>query len=216
MKNTDAAKWSLSTRTLHDSKPSMIKKAANRHRLFNIPAQSTQDKCFPNSSLFKHNKEKERKGNICHSGINVFPWTPQKNTTKVFWPKVRKEMVSSLWFKITENILVVSDKFILCYYRETTCAAEFWSEVCLVWAVTKLQYMKGYWTVSAHTSLLGQAATKQMKDCGEERVPDELLLVAMNNSESWLEGWVTLLGALSFLDFYDYIKQLFLLFCAYG
>lgn len=149
---------------VHDSKPSMIKKAANRHRLLNIPAQSTQDKCFPNSSLFKHNIAEEREVNICYTGINVFPWTPQKPTTKVCWPKVRQEIIPSLWFKLTEKILLVSNKFISWYYRETTCAAKFWSEVCLVWAVTGLQYMKGYWTVSAHTPMLGHAATKQMKD----------------------------------------------------
>lgn len=215
MLHYSATKRSLSTRMLHDSKPSMIKKAANRHRLFNIPAQSTQDKCFPNSSLFKHNKEKERKGNICHSGINVFPWTPQKTTTKVFWPKVRKEMVSSLWFKPAENILVVSDKFILCYYRETTCAARFWSEVCLVWAVTQLQCVKGYWTVRAHTSLLGQAATKQMK--GYPGGPEELLLVVVNNNESWVEGWGRLLGFFfHFSVFMMTLNSFIYLFCAYG
>ena len=142
----------------------MIKKAANRYMLLNIPAQSMQDKCFPNSSLFKHNKAKAKEENTCHTGINVFPWTPQKPTTKVCWPKVRQKMISSLWFKLTEYILSVSDKFISCYYRETTSAAKFWSEVCLVWAVTGLQYMKGYWTVSDHTSMLRHAATKQMKD----------------------------------------------------
>lgn len=159
-----AVKWSLSTRIVHDSKPSLIKKAANKHRLLNIPAQSTQDKRFPNSSLFKNNKAKEREGNTCHTGINVFSRTAQKPTTKVCWPKVKREMISSLCFKLTGNILLVSDKFIACYYREITCAAKFWSEVCLVRAVTGLQYMKGYWTVSAHTSMLGHAATKQMKD----------------------------------------------------
>jgi len=46
---------------VHDSKPSMIKKAANRHRLLNIPAQSTQDKCFPNSSLFNIIKQKRER-----------------------------------------------------------------------------------------------------------------------------------------------------------
>lgn len=114
---------------------------------FLIFPQSTQDKYFPNSSLFKHNKarEREREGNMCHLGINVFPWTPEKPTVKVCWPKVHQEMISSLCFKLTGNTLLVSVKFISCYCRQSTCTDKFWSEVCLVWAVIGLQYMKNHW-----------------------------------------------------------------------
>lgn len=150
---------------------------------FLIFLQSAQDKCFPNSSLFKHNKAKERErereieGNMCHLGINVFPWTPKKHTAKVCWPKVHQEKISSLCFKLTENTLLVSVKFISCCYRQSTCAAKFWWEVCLVWAVTGLQYIKGCWAIQCSCFWARICSYKAHK-----RLPRE----SLTNPCSWL------------------------------
>lgn len=129
-------------------------------------------------------KQKRERGKYLSLWAKCLSLNTTEPTTKVCWSKVRQEVISLLWFKPTENILSVSNKFISCYYRETTCAAKLWSEVCLVWAVTGLQYMKGCWTVSAHTSV----HTCSYK--ADERLPRERLA----NSCLWL--WIRMRAGL--------------------
>lgn len=151
---------------------------------------------------------------MCHLGISVFARTPETPTAKLCWPKAHQEIISSSCFKLTENALLVSVKFVPCCYRESTFAAKFWSEVCLVWAVTGLQYMKGYWAAECSCFWARTCSYKAHK-----RLPRE----SLTNSCSWL--WIAmravLKGTVRVFFFLLWISTFKLycfiyLFCAYG